>query len=202
VGESLPSLARDGAGRTTGREDDFDVQAAGGECRAPHDGAVRGGDRFHDRKSEAKAVVVGSGRAVEAPSLERLKETFHFPGRDNRAAVRDPDEALAVLRGGGHIDPAIGHVVSESIVDEIGHQALSQLRVANGDGRSQRGVDAQAPALRLPDAVGHHLADHVGQIEELTVLQSPLATGQGEQSLDDLLLLPARGQQVLARGPQ
>ena len=63
-------------------------------------------------------------------------------------------------------------------------------------------VQPQVPPLRFGLAVGQDLADQPGQVEGLALVQACLAAGQGEQRVDEVLLLGTGGQHPLVGGAE
>ena len=95
-----------------------------------------------------------------------------------------------------------GTVVAQRVVDQVRGQPLGQPRAARRQRGAERGRNGQVPVAALGPAGSHDLAGHVGQVEGLVRVEACLAAGQGEQRIDELLLLGAGGQDPLVGGAQ
>jgi len=92
--------------------------------------------------------------------------------------------------------------VPDGVVDQIGHQAFGQTRIARRRGGGERGAEADAAALGLGLAGQQDVPGDVGQVQGLRAPEPALAVGQREQGRDQALLLIAELHQLLAGGAQ
>jgi hypothetical protein len=81
--------------------------------------------------------------------------------------------------------------VAQRVVHQIRGQLLGQGRAALCGCPVERRVQRQVPGLRVGLTGDQDLAGHGGQVEGLRFVRACLAPRQGEQRLDELLLLGA-----------
>jgi hypothetical protein len=180
---------------TPGREAHRDVEAALGPGMRGQLRAVRDGDGMDDGEPQPEPVPVVAAMPyplVPQP-LERLKQPVELARRNNRPGVGDPHDRPAGRRPGLDLGPAAAHVVPEGVPDQVRHQAFRQLRISVGRRRAEPGVDRDVPSHRRGDD---------RQVERLRAGDAAFAAGQREQRVDQLLLLPAEPQDLVAGGAQ
>lgn len=91
-----------------------------------------GGDGADDSQPEPVSASVLDALAAE--SLEWLEEAVHLTRRDLPSGVSDRQDRAPLGYRRTHIDLAAWQVVPQSVVHQVGYQALRQARVA-GCGR-------------------------------------------------------------------
>jgi hypothetical protein len=99
-----------------------------------------------------------------------------------------------------HVDRASRLVVVDGVLNQVGQEYSDQLFVA-GDGRRVQGdVGMEVPRAngRAPDV--EFLLGNLRQIDRLALVNAALAAGQGEEGLDEPLLVFAGGKDVFAGG--
>ena len=133
--------------RRRGREARLDVEAASGTGVRGEGSAVGVGDGADDGQAEPVPAVVAG--ALAAQPLERLEQPVHLAGRDRLPGVADRYDRPPGLGVGADLDPAVGPVVAQGVVDQVRDQAFGQARVTGGRSRAERGVDADAALLGL-----------------------------------------------------
>src|SRR5215475_15266251 len=101
------------------------------------------------------AVAVPGAPVAEAP--ERLDQLLDLFGGDCRPGVAHPDRGLPGAGARDQLDPAAGDVVVQRVVYKVRDQALGEIRVARGRGRSERRSDAKPSAFGLGPAGGESL---------------------------------------------
>ncbi len=119
-----------------------------------------------------------------------------WPGGMTGPVFRDRDGGPPGRLGGADLHLAAGHVVPDRVVHQVADQAFGQARVAHRGGRVQRGGQLNVVPLRVS---GPGLDGRPGQgrqIERFRLPDAALAAGQGEQRVDQLLLLLAQGQRL------
>jgi hypothetical protein len=90
--------------------------------------AVCVGDRLDDGEAEPDTVAESLGVGVE--SLEGMKESLDFAGRDQRAGVRDRENGTPRFEAGCDLDAAVGGVVADRVGDEVGDETREQVGIA------------------------------------------------------------------------
>jgi hypothetical protein len=105
-----------------------------------------------------------------------------------------------LLVKGGDPDVPARRVVPDGVVDQVRGQLLDQQQVTVEGGGLEVGADAEAQAADLRARDGQGLGGDGGQIEGLPDGGAGLAAGQGEQRLDQALLLGVGGEQLRADG--
>jgi hypothetical protein len=175
--------------RPGGRECHLGSQAASGSWVEGQGGAVGGGDGLHDRQPQAEARAVAG--AVGAKPLERPQQPVNLSRRHDGPAVDHRQDGLTVPGFRCDVDVAMGHVVVQCVVHEVGGQPLGQPEITRRRRRGQRRVHIQIPqpGLRAPGA--EDLAGYLGEVEGLPGAEARLPAGQGEECFDELFLLGA-----------
>ena len=82
----------------------------------------------------------------------------------------------------------------DRVVDEVGHQPLDETRLAEGRGGIERDLEFQSALLELGTTGGEDGLGEVGEVKGLTPGEAALAAREGEQGLDQPLLLLAGGE--------
>jgi hypothetical protein len=90
--------------------------------------------------------------------------------------------------------------VPDGVVDQVRYQLRRQQRVTVEDGGLDVGVDVQAQAGDRGAGGGQGFAGDGRQVNRLGLDGVGLAAGQGEQRLDQAVLLGVGGQQFAADG--
>src|SRR5579859_7714335 len=96
-------------------EVDRDVESAAVAEPDLHAGVVGGGYRPDDRQPEP--VAVGLADPVAVQPLERLEQPLGLVQGDRRPGVADGEDRAPVHRLGTDLDPAVGPVVTDRVVD-------------------------------------------------------------------------------------
>ena len=133
-------------------------------------------------------AAVTAGRARAEP-LEGLEQALDLGGRDERPGVSYRQEGLAVADSGADADLPPGDVVPGGVVDEVGGQLLDEKRVAVNSGGFEGGLDPQAQVADRGADGGQRGAGDGGQVEWLVLAVGGFAACQGEQRVDEALLL-------------
>ena len=183
-----------------GRERHLGSHAASGSWVDGQGGAVGGGDGLHDRQPQAEAPGVAG--AVGAEPLERPQEPVNLRWRHDGSAVDHRQDGPSVAGLGCDVDVAVGHVVVQRVVHEVGGQPFGQPRITRRRRRGQRRVHIQAPQLGLRAPGTEHLADYPGEVEGLPGAEARLPAGQGEECFDELFLLGAGGEDPFMGDPE
>jgi hypothetical protein len=138
--------------RPGGRECYLGSQAASGSWVEGQGGVVGGGDGLHDRQPQAEARAVAGAAGVKP--LERSQEPVNFRWRHDGPAVDHRQDGLSVPRLRCDVDVAVGRVVVQCVVHEVGGQPLGQPRITRRRRCGQRRVQIQIPqpGLRAPGA--------------------------------------------------
>jgi hypothetical protein len=103
---------------------------------------------------------------------------------------------------GDYSDAAGGPVVTDGVVDEVGDELFDEPGVAGGRGRRELGSQVEGVVLRRGAPGSEDGFGHVGQVEGLTAIEAGLSSGEGEERVDQLLVLDAGGEHSLVRGPE
>jgi hypothetical protein len=161
---------------------DVDCEAAA-RARCRGDGGVVGiGDRLHDHEAEPNAVA-----APRSESLEWLEETLKVAGNDDGTRVRDGEMREPRLGTGRKVDPAAGHVVPDGIRDEIGNEALEQLRVAARESRFEHDCPFESAQVVSPK----RLIGKRREVDRDAPCQPAFTASETQARLEQSLLLQA-----------
>ena len=87
--------------------------------------------------------------------------------------------------------------MTDRVADEVGDETLDEPRIAARARRTERGVDGDPVVI----GGGDRRCGDGGEIDGLTAVDTALAAGEREERVDQLLLLFADGEQLLARVP-
>ena len=128
------------------------------------------GDGADDGQAESVSFAVADPLGAELP--ERLEEVIDRMRRDEGAGVADRYDRARAGQGGGDVRVAAGQVVPDGVVDEVGHQALRQARVAGRRGGGEFGGEADAVALGFALSGQEHIAGDVGEVQGFRVLDA------------------------------
>jgi hypothetical protein len=107
---------------------------------------MRFGDRLHDR--EAQSGSFARRRSVDAKAAERLHQLADLNLRNGVAAVLDCEVDAIICRDRGQANPAVGLVVLDGVVDDVGDHTRKQRSAA---------VD-----LRISAELPRHIQSHPG----------------------------------------
>ena len=188
--------------RVHAREPDRYRQSAARLGPGSNPGTVSGGDGHHDGQAEPEPVAVARSGALRAEPLKRLEEPVDLVRRHHRSRVGDGHDGVPGVGSRAHPGRAGRPVVPDGVVDQVGDQPFGQTGIAEGGGGPEVGLQGHAAGPGLVVAGGHDGADHVAQVESFLPVETALAAGQGEQRLDEPLLLIPCGQHPLAGAPQ
>jgi hypothetical protein len=155
--------------------------------------AVRDRDGMDDGEPETVPVVATMPHPLVPKPLEWPEQAVKLAGRYHRPGVGDPHHGPAGRRSGLDLGPAAGHVVPDRVRDQVRHQAFRQPGITVGRRGAEPGVDR--------DVLGHGSGDDC-QVEGLRAGDASFAARQREQRVDQLLLLPAEPQDLVAGGAQ
>lgn len=182
-------------------EADLNVEAAGFAWLQVEASVVSIGDGLHNREAEAEAEAVMLACPVIGEALEWREETARLCRGYDRSGVRDLKHGVIPSGTDGNEDDAPRVVVVQGVVEEVRHQPLGKGGVPGEGGRVERHVKAYLTARGGRLAGADDLARDGGQVDGLPMLEALLASGQREEGLDELLLLLARFEEVLADRP-
>ena len=94
------------------------------------------------------------------------------------------------------VNVAVGEVVDDGVVDEVGDEAFDESGVAVERRGSEGGLDVQPEAVEA-GARQDGPAD-MCEVGSLVLVESAFAAGEGEERVDERLLFPVGGEQFLA----
>jgi hypothetical protein len=140
--------------------------------------------------------------AVGAQPLEGLEELVDSVRGHERPGVGHHQDRVSTESVGDDSNAAVGAVVVDRVVDEVGDQPFDEPGVSEGGRRRELGsqVEPLVPehhAWALEDGLGHQ-----GQIERLSTVAAGLPSSEREQRLDEPFLLGAGGEHSLVRSPE
>jgi hypothetical protein len=158
------------------------------------------GDRLHDREAETEPVLVS--RAIAVEPLKGLEQPLDFRLGHDRSGVHDGDDRVSVPDTGHDLDPSLLGVVPHRVVDEVHDEAFDQARVALHGNRGERGVEHQTEMLRIRAATEDDPVGNGGEIEGLLAFEAGLHARQGQECVDEPLLLRARNKHAFVRSAQ
>jgi hypothetical protein len=99
-----------------------------------------------------------------------------------------------------YVDRASWLVVVDRILNDVGQEYSDQLFVARDGRRVQDDVRMEVPRVNGRAAEVEFLLGNLRQIDRLVLVNAALAAGQGEERLDEPLVVFASGEDVLAGG--
>jgi hypothetical protein len=161
---------------------------------------VGGRDGLHDGESETESLAVAGAGGAEP--LERLEELLDGVRWHDGAGVGDGEHGVTVHGLGGDLDSAVGCVVPECVVHEVGDEAFGEGPVARCQCCGDRRLDRHGPVVRFGSAGVDGLLGELCQVEGVADLDARVAAGQGEECLDKPFLLGACGEDPFVSCPQ
>lgn len=160
-------------------------------------GVVGGGDCRHDRQAEAEPFSMTE--AIGRQALERLEQSLDLIARHDRSGVGDRERGSGSERADVNVDLSAGPVVADRVLEQVRHQTADQPTIT-GDGRGlECHVELQVTLVGLRgDALDRVIGDRC-QLGGFAIVESALALGEGEQGIDQLLLLLALLERLAGR---
>ena len=163
---------------------------------------VRLGDGVDDGETETETMTVTLAVAAALPvgrqSLEGLDETLDLVVGNDWPAVGDREGRLRAGGLSGDLDVSVRVVVADGVVDEVGDEAFDQSRVPGRQRGRQVFGEVDASLCHLVAAGCEHSSDDVGEVDGVPAGDAALAGGQGEQGVDEALLVSAKSEGLLA----
>ena len=148
-----------------------------------------GGDGVHDRQSEAEPVTVGG--AVAAGSLERLQQALDFAGGHEWSGVGDGEDGVPGPELSTHRHMATRGVVADRVIDQVADQSFEEAGVT-GDRRGvDVGLNLQSGVSSVEVGAEQDAVDDGREVSRLVAVQGSFAACQGEQRLDQSVLMLA-----------
>src|ERR1039457_5409888 len=179
-------------------KDDLDVEASAAAGVDGEGGVVCFGDGGDDGQAEAEAFVAGGPAGRQA--LEGLEQPGGLAAGDVRAGVGDLERGVASACCPLDVEPAAGDVVAQRVVYQVGGEPLEQAGVAEDGRGGDREADRQAAGSSVRLAGVQGVDGDVREVDRLSAVKAPLAASQRQQRFDQLFLLLACFEYVLARG--
>lgn len=159
-------------------------------------GAVSSDNGLHDGEAEAEAVVLACAIAGEA--LEGLEKTVELVWGYDRPGVGDHECGLPVLGLDYYLDVAVGMVVPDGVVDKVRDEPFDEVDISGERSGKKERIESYPLGFGGRLAGVEDLAGDRRQVERLAVIEASLAAGQGEEGFDELFLLLAVFEEVLA----
>lgn len=127
--------------------------------------------------------------AVSPEPLEWQQKAANLIWREMRSGVYHRDSCPSRLGLRGYLDMTSGNVVAHGVVHEVGDKPLDQPRVATGRGRVQVASQFDSAAYRVRFPGQDCVFGHGGEVDVVAPFGSGLAARQGQERLDQSLLL-------------
>jgi hypothetical protein len=137
-----------------------------------------------------------------AQSLEGLQEAGHLVRWDNRTCVAEGENGSSVSAGCRDLDPSARMVVTQRVVDQVGHEAAQKTGIANSGGFVEHRVDTEGLAGRVLLETGYEVLRESGEIDRFPNLDALLAGGERQQGVDEAFLVAAERKRFFACGPE
>src|SRR5580704_15142048 len=142
-------------------------------------------------------VALAGGLAAEL--LKGFEEPADLGVGDDRPGVGDRQEGPSGASPGGQGDASVVVVVADGVVEEVGDQSLGELGIAYGRRGGDVGVNLEPRASGALDyALRQGLAGDFREVEGLLLIEAAFAAGEGEERVDETLLVYTRDEELFA----
>jgi hypothetical protein len=161
---------------------------------------VRLGDRLYDRKAEPMPSC--GPNSFGSDLLERLEQPVHLLRPDDRACVADEQVRSPPDGPCDNFDCSSPGVMAQRVINEVRHQALDQSRVTDDLCPGELGLNVKISTPCLLGSRDEYMLGEIRQIGLLPHFETAFARREGEEGVDEPLLLTTELQGLLASCPQ